>query len=294
MGICSTPTKGLQFFVPHVTCFDGLYNCGDKAVIWPWEGPIPQQLTRRRSLFKSLYLLAGAWYFCVGPAHAADMFVYQSASGAHMITNHPRVKPGYRLIKVYSEAGGWREPSTEREASVNGTSPSGYDELIEHAARAARLDPLLVKSVMHAESAFDPDAVSDKGASGLMQLMPHTARRYGVLRIFDPRENVVGGARYLRDLLDRFDGRVALALAGYNAGENAVLERGGIPPYEETRRYVNRVMQLYRQYRADQCEQQVKGRVTVKDGVANCSTGGSVGGLDLSLPDTLSSIENRQ
>lgn len=242
-------------------------------------------------------MLAGVWYFCTGPAHAADIFVYQSATGAHMISNHPRVKPGYRLIKVYSESGGWREPATEREASVNRTSPSDYDELIDHAALAVSLDPLLIKSVVHAESAFDPDAVSDKGASGLMQLMPHTAKRYGVLRIFDPRENVMGGARYLRDLLDRFDDRLALALAGYNAGENAVLERGGIPPYEETRRYVKRVMQLYRQYRGDQCHRQVNGLVTVEEGGANCSTSttdGSVGGLDLSLPDTLSSIENRQ
>lgn len=253
-------------------------------------------MTKRQSLLKGLYLLAGIWYFCAGPAHAADIYFYQSATGAQMITNHPRVRPGYRLVKVYSESGGWREPTTEREARVKQTPLSDYDELVDHAAHAANLDPLLIKSVMHAESAFDPDALSHKGASGLMQLMPDTARRYGVLRIFDPRENIMGGARYLRDLLDRFDGRLALALAGYNAGENAVLERGGIPPYEETRRYVKKVMQLYRQYRADRCGQQVNGPVTVEDGVADCSaptTGGSVGGLDLSLPDTLSSIEIR-
>jgi len=103
-----------------------------------------------------------------------------------------------------------------------------------------------VKAVIHAESDFVPYAVSPKGALGLMQLMPATARRHGVWRVFDPRENVEGGVRYLRFLLDRYAGNVRLALAAYNAGEGAVDRYGGIPPYRETQEYLERVL-AYRQ-----------------------------------------------
>ena len=108
------------------------------------------------------------------------------------------------------------------------------------------LDPLLLYSVMHQESSFKPRAVSYKGASGLMQLMPGTARRFGVTNIFDPRQNVEGGARYLRFLTDRFDGNLSLILAGYNAGEGAVEKYGWrIPPYAETQEYVRRISRRY-------------------------------------------------
>ena len=108
------------------------------------------------------------------------------------------------------------------------------------------VDPLLLYSVMHQESSFKSHAVSPKGARGLMQLMPGTAMRYGVTNIFDPRQNIEGGARYLRFLLDRFDGDVNLALAGYNAGEGAVEKYGWrIPPYAETQEYVRRISGRY-------------------------------------------------
>ncbi|HEY0348370.1 MAG TPA: lytic transglycosylase domain-containing protein [Pyrinomonadaceae bacterium] len=108
------------------------------------------------------------------------------------------------------------------------------------------VDPLLLYSVMHQESSFKSHAVSPKGARGLMQLMPGTAMRYGVTNIFDPRQNIEGGARYLRFLLDRFDGDVNLALAGYNAGEGAVEKYGRqIPPYAETQEYVRRISRRY-------------------------------------------------
>lgn len=108
------------------------------------------------------------------------------------------------------------------------------------------LDPLLLYSVMHQESSFKSRAVSPKGASGLMQLMPGTARRFGVTNIFDPRQNVEGGARYLRFLTDRFDGNLSLILAGYNAGEGAVEKYGWrIPPYAETQEYVRRISRRY-------------------------------------------------
>jgi soluble lytic murein transglycosylase-like protein len=108
------------------------------------------------------------------------------------------------------------------------------------------VDPLLLYSVMHQESSFKSRAISPKGARGLMQLMPGTAIRYGVTNIFDPRQNIEGGARYLRFLLDRFDGDVNLALAGYNAGEGAVEKYGWrIPPYAETQEYVRRISRRY-------------------------------------------------
>lgn len=119
-----------------------------------------------------------------------------------------------------------------------------YDHHIDAAARAYGLSGALVRAVIQVESEFDRFAVSSKGAQGLMQLMPFTARRFGVLDAFDPRQNVFAGVQYLRLLLDMFGGDVAQALAGYNAGENAVLRFGGIPPYKETRNYVRKIQGL--------------------------------------------------
>jgi len=108
------------------------------------------------------------------------------------------------------------------------------------------IDPLLLYSIMHQESSFKSRAISPKGARGLMQLMPGTAMRYGVTNIFDPRQNIEGGARYVRFLRDRFDGNINLTLAGYNAGEGAVEKYGWrIPPYSETQEYVRRISRRY-------------------------------------------------
>lgn len=113
-----------------------------------------------------------------------------------------------------------------------------FDSLIAQHAEANGLSPVLVRAVIETESAFNPRAVSRVGAMGLMQLMPGTARELGVNDPFDPDENIRGGAKYLRSLLDRFDGRVELALAAYNAGPGAVERYDGVPPYRETRNYV--------------------------------------------------------
>lgn len=119
--------------------------------------------------------------------------------------------------------------------------PSGVAQTILASARQHRIDPLLVRAVILTESAGQRRATSPKGAMGLMQLMPATARRFGVADPYDPDQNIAGGARYLRWLLDRYGGDVMLALAGYNAGEGAVDRYGGIPPYRETRTYVRTV-----------------------------------------------------
>jgi soluble lytic murein transglycosylase-like protein len=120
-----------------------------------------------------------------------------------------------------------------------------YDDLISESARLQSVDPKLVKCVMLIESAFNPSAVSRKGARGLMQLMPDTAARYGVRDILDPAENIGGGVRYLRDLLALFGGDLAKSLAAYNAGESAVLRYGGVPPYQETELYVHKGLTAY-------------------------------------------------
>jgi hypothetical protein len=126
------------------------------------------------------------------------------------------------------------------------TGDATVDSYIVDSSRRWGVDPLLIYSQMHQESTFKPRAISNKGASGLMQLMPATARRMGVSNIFDPKQNIDGGVRYMRMLLDMFGGDVDLALAGYNAGEGAVMKFGNtIPPYSETREYVRRITARY-------------------------------------------------
>jgi soluble lytic murein transglycosylase-like protein len=126
------------------------------------------------------------------------------------------------------------------------TGDAKIDALIVGAGRRHDVDPLLLYAVMHRESSFKRMAISHKGASGLMQLMPATARRFGVRNIFDPAENIEAGTRYLRWLLNTFDGDVRLALAGYNAGEGAVMKYGWrVPPYRETQEYVRRISERY-------------------------------------------------
>jgi len=117
----------------------------------------------------------------------------------------------------------------------------GIAETVDRIARQNQLSPRLVHSVIQAESNYDPNAVSPKGAQGLMQLIPATARRFGVANVFDPADNIQGGARYLKHLLELYKGDEALALAAYNAGEGAVSRYGGVPPFAETQGYVAKV-----------------------------------------------------
>jgi soluble lytic murein transglycosylase-like protein len=122
---------------------------------------------------------------------------------------------------------------------------SPYDPIIERYAVRHGVDPVLVRAVIQVESNFDPRCVSHKGARGLMQLMPETAKRYGVRDLFDVEQNIRGGILYLADLLEMFPNDVSRALAAYNAGENAVIRNSGIPPYEETMTYVKRALTVY-------------------------------------------------
>jgi soluble lytic murein transglycosylase-like protein len=130
-------------------------------------------------------------------------------------------------------------------------SVSKYDHLIKAACRKYSLDPALVKAVMHAESLFDPQAISPKGAVGLMQLDPLTVRELGISDPFNPKTNIYGGVRYLKDLLDSFEGDKKLALAAYNAGPSTVARHKGIPPYKDTKKYLVRVFRYLNHYQRD-------------------------------------------
>jgi hypothetical protein len=175
----------------------------------------------------------------VASVHVAEAQVYtrKNANGVVEATNVPDASD-YRL--TYPGKGtlihsrGFRRSYTGE-----------FDSHIVAAAGVHNVSADLIRAVIAVESEFDQFAVSSKGAQGLMQLMPFTARRFGVASPFDARENIFGGAHYLRVLLDLFQGDVDLALAGYNAGENAVTRYHGIPPYRETRAYVQRVQGFY-------------------------------------------------
>jgi soluble lytic murein transglycosylase-like protein len=125
---------------------------------------------------------------------------------------------------------------------------SRFDDLIQRTSKRYELDPALVKAIVRAESNFEKNAISPVGAQGLMQLMPQTALEMGVAAPFNPRENIRGGVRYLKSMIDRY-GKLSLALAAYNAGPSAVDDHGGVPPYPETKAYVKRVLEFYRGYR---------------------------------------------
>jgi soluble lytic murein transglycosylase-like protein len=152
-----------------------------------------------------------------------------------------------RLIYINAEP-----PASHKGHSANSnttavieTPPPKLEKAVQAAAARNHLDPALVQAVIQAESNWDPHAVSRKGALGLMQLMPATAERYGVRDVFDPVQNINGGTRYLRDLLDHFNGDLRKSLAAYNAGAQVVERYGGVPAYPETRAYVRKVTNTY-------------------------------------------------
>jgi soluble lytic murein transglycosylase-like protein len=194
-----------------------------------------------------LLLLLGA--ISAGIAQA-DIYRYVDADGAVHFTNVPQDS----RFKVYLKEKRTPDPVADTLASeiryYDEKARARYAKPIQEAARATRLEPALIHAVISAESGYNPFARSRKGAAGLMQLMPETAKRYGVKNRLDPAQNISGGARYLRDLIRMFNNDLQLAVAAYNAGENAVLRAGNrIPPYQETMTYVPRVMTYYRKYR---------------------------------------------
>ena len=172
----------------------------------------------------------------------ADVFVSTDANGNFVLSNVHR--PGRHYERVIHEPAA-TVVSLDQQPQMIAAQP--YAELVSAAATANQLPAALLHAVIKTESAYNPSAVSAKGAGGLMQLMPDTAREMGVTDVYDPKANIQGGARYLKRLMTLFDNDIALAVAAYNAGPQAVLSRGGvIPPFAETQRYVPSVLRQYR------------------------------------------------
>lgn len=196
-------------------------------------------------------LRAAAWLllgFALWRPGWADIYAYTAPDGAVTLSNIPA--DDHYTVLVASPDGAAALPARPPQASPGPARRARYDKVVEDAARAHGVDSALLHAVIAVESGYDPKAVSKKGAAGLMQLMPATAKRYGVADAFDPVQNVSGGAKYLRDLLDLFDSDTRLALAAFNAGEHAVMKYGRrIPPYRETLRYVPKVLDHYRRQR---------------------------------------------
>jgi soluble lytic murein transglycosylase len=192
-----------------------------------------------------LWIVAATW-IAAAPAWAGGRAIYAftDAKGVTHFTNRPHNDKRYKPVYISDPVSAPKTPQYKAPRS------RVYDPLIGDAAASEGIPPALVKAVIAAESAFDSDAVSRKGAQGLMQLMPATALEMGVSNPLEPAQNVRGGASYLRSMIDRY-GDLGRALAAYNAGPTAVDRYGGIPPFRETQDYVKRVLAYYRRYHGD-------------------------------------------
>jgi len=190
-------------------------------------------MTRIIITLATVWILVG-W---VEPARA-DVYMFKDKQGVLTFTNVPN-HTGYR--RILKDSG----------AAFGGGASTGtaFDDLISSASGRYNVDPDLIRAVIKTESDFNSNARSNKGAMGLMQLMPDTARLHNVSDAFNPNENVDGGVRHLRLLLERYQGNLELSLAAYNAGAGAVEKHGGIPPYNETREYVRKVLRFYDAFR---------------------------------------------
>jgi soluble lytic murein transglycosylase-like protein len=199
--------------------------------------------------FLQLYpwFLISSFLFCFSfvpapPAHAG-IYIMVDANGVSHFTNTPTSSKYRIFIREKSD------PSTRSRPRGYYQNPAQYETLIKRYAKKYGVDTALIKAVIHAESDFNPYATSNKGAQGLMQLMPATARDLSVVDAFDPEDNIRGGVKYLKKLLKKFNGNLALSLAAYNAGPHCVNQFGKIPPYRETKQYIRKVLSYYEMYR---------------------------------------------
>jgi soluble lytic murein transglycosylase-like protein len=200
----------------------------------------------------SLVLALAAYLFGVRPAFA-DIYTFKDEHGVVHFTNIKGLDPRYRLLRKEGSSAVPGSHSTARVYLPSEEEIARYSSIVETASRAYGVDKALVHAVISAESGYNPHAVSRAGARGLMQLMPETARRYGVRNSLDPADNIYGGVKYLRDLITMFNGNLKLVLAAYNAGENAVIRAGlRIPPYPETLGYVPKVLEFYHRFQTRQ------------------------------------------
>ena len=198
------------------------------------DSKAPLYLMARR-----LIAICALWLFAaLAQPVQADVYMYKDKQGVLTFTNVPNHN-GYKRIL--------REGATRLDSGISANM--AFDELIRSASGRYHVDPDLIRAVIKTESDFNTNARSNKGAMGLMQLMPETARLHNVSDAYNPNENVEGGVRHLRMLLERYQGDLELSLAAYNAGAGAVEKHGGIPPYNETREYIRKVLRFYDTFR---------------------------------------------
>lgn len=191
------------------------------------------------TLFLSIFLMADF--------SAAGIYRYEDENGVIHFSNCPR-DPKFKLYIRESKDDVGVEPG-EAAPSFSLIDSKNFDYLISEFAKKYEIEFALIKAMIRAESGFNPNAISRKGAKGLMQLMPATALRMNVSNAFNPKENIEGGVRYFKYLLSLFNNDLRLSLAAYNAGENVVAQLGTIPPYRETVDYVRKVLNFYQSYR---------------------------------------------
>ena len=209
-------------------------------------GPV---LWKGASISMKKYAVATLLFFCVlffTTPSSAGIYRYEDERGVIHFTNCPRDSKFKLYIKESKEDGEATDP-----LPLGYTKDSNrYDHFISEFSEKYQVDFALIKAMIRVESGFNPFAVSRKGAKGLMQLMPHTALRMNVLNIYNPKENIEGGVRYLKYLLSLFNDDLRLSLAAYNAGENLVYELRSIPPYRETVDYIRKVSSYYQSYKS--------------------------------------------
>lgn len=210
--------------------------------LWTTMKPSVASYTTTAGLFFSICLLL----LSLNSAEA-DIYRYEDEEGIVHFTDAPTDKRFKFFMRDLKKD---RQLRTVLKFSSK-VNPAEYETIIKASAVRYGISPALIKAVIHAESGYDPNAISPKGASGLMQLMPGTAKSLKVSNSFDPKDNVDGGVKYLKFLLDTFRGDVSLALAAYNAGLSKVAKYGGIPPYAETKNYVNKVLSYMQTYQAN-------------------------------------------
>ena len=207
--------------------------------------------TKSNMIHCTTLICAIAAVFCMAGGRAfADIYQYTDDAGVVHFSNvevppkkHVRIRHEPKQV-VYTRR--TSSPRYARQGTVSSVNmPSTYTEIINNACDRHGVDPALVHAIVKVESDFNPYAMSRRGAMGLMQLMPQTAVNMNVRNIFSPDENIDGGVRYLRYLIDRYEGNLSLALAAYNSGETAVKKWGTVPPYPETQNYVQRILNLY-------------------------------------------------
>lgn len=175
---------------------------------------------------------------------ASPLYQYQDKNGVITFTSK---KPKGVKASIFTGTGA-SYSIYGKQRRVGRLFPDRYVDLIELASRKHKVSPHLIKAVIHTESAFNHRAVSPKGALGLMQIMPSNLKQLGVKEAFNPKENILGGVKLLANLLNRYQGNLVLALAAYNAGEEAVTKYNGIPPYPETQAYVKKVINMRDRY----------------------------------------------